>query len=218
MRNAEKDELEMAAKREAMINEGFRLFSEKGIENVSMQDVADACGIGIATLYRYYKTKLDLVIDIGAYKWKEYGEYVQKNHIDSNPGPFSAAKMFEFYLDFYIETYKNNKQLLIFNQYFNNYVIQQHATKEQMAPYNNSIARYEKLFDMMYEMAEKDGTIRTDIPKEKMFATTSHIMLAVGVRFALGVVYAAENEQDRTEEYELVKKMLMREYMTDKAL
>ena len=56
---------------------------------------------------------------------------------------------------------------------------------------------------------------KSDIPKEKMFATTSHIMLAVGVRFALGVVYAAENEQDRTEEYELVKKMLMREYMTE---
>ena len=46
MRNTEKDELEMAARREAMLREGFRLFAEKGIEPVTMQEVASACGVG----------------------------------------------------------------------------------------------------------------------------------------------------------------------------
>ena len=46
MRNAAKDEIEMTARRESMLKEGFRLFSEKGIEEVSMQEVADACGVG----------------------------------------------------------------------------------------------------------------------------------------------------------------------------
>ena len=66
MRNLAKDEVEMAARREAMLAEGFRLFSEKGIDTVSMQEVANACGVGIATLYRYYSTKLALVLAIGA--------------------------------------------------------------------------------------------------------------------------------------------------------
>lgn len=52
MRNLEKDEIEMTAKREAMIEQGFRLFAEKGIEPVGMLEVAEACHLGIATIYR----------------------------------------------------------------------------------------------------------------------------------------------------------------------
>ena len=52
----------MSTRREAMLAEGFRLFAEKGIEPVSMLDVAGACGLGVATLYRYYSTKLALAV------------------------------------------------------------------------------------------------------------------------------------------------------------
>ena len=63
MRNLEKDEIEMTARREAMLEKGFQLFAERGIEAVGMQEVANACGLGIATLYRYYKTRGDLFTD-----------------------------------------------------------------------------------------------------------------------------------------------------------
>ena len=55
----------MAANREDMMAEGFRLFSERGIEAVGMQEVADACHLGIATLYRYFRNKPELVLAIG---------------------------------------------------------------------------------------------------------------------------------------------------------
>ena len=35
-----------------MIEQGFRLFAEKGIEPVGMLEVAEACHLGIATIYR----------------------------------------------------------------------------------------------------------------------------------------------------------------------
>jgi len=66
MRNPEKDEREMAERRERMLETGFRVFSEKGIEPVSMQEVADSCGLGIATLYRCFSTKPAFVIAKGA--------------------------------------------------------------------------------------------------------------------------------------------------------
>ena len=71
------------------------------------------------------------------------------------------------------------------------------------------------MFHGLYEKGKSDGTIYTDLPEEKMFATTSHIMLAVAVRYAQGLVYAAEHEADRTEEYELLKHMIMREYVVN---
>ena len=45
-----------------------------------------------------------------------------------------------------------------------------------------------------------------------MFAATSHIMLAVALRYAQGLLYS-RNEQDRTEEYELLKQMIINEYV-----
>ncbi len=214
MRNLEKDEIEMAARREAMLREGFRLFSEKGIEAVPMQEVAKACGLGIATLYRYYNTKLALVLDIGTRQWTDYLAYAQDLSRELGTEKWTAAKEMEFYLDFYIDLYRNHKDLLRFNQNFNNYVQHEGATKEQMAPYLTSVGRLGGLAHRIYEKGKQDGTIRTDMPEAKMFATTAHIMLAVGVRFAQGLLYDAENEADRTEEFEFVKRMILREYVT----
>ena len=78
MRNAERDDIEMTARRERFLEEGFHILSENGIEASLMQDVAKASGCGIATLYRYFNTKLSLVLAIGTHRWEEFGEEVRK--------------------------------------------------------------------------------------------------------------------------------------------
>jgi len=213
MRNLEKDEIEMTARRQSMLREGFRLFAEKGIELVAMQEIANACGVGIATLYRYYNTKSALVVDIATRKWEEYAEHVRKERVKRNASAMTAAESFTFYLDFYLDLYKNHKDLLRFNQNFNNYVSHERIPVEQLTPYLQSISGFAEMFHGIYEKGKNDGTIKTDLPEEKMFAATSHIMLAVAVRYAQGLLYASENEEDRTEEYELLNRMILREYV-----
>ena len=41
------------------------LFLERGAENVRMTDIADECGIGVATLYRYFGTKSAIMLEAG---------------------------------------------------------------------------------------------------------------------------------------------------------
>ena len=50
-RNIERDEKEAMRRKEQLMEAGFRLFSQYGIENVSLQRVADAAEVGVATLY-----------------------------------------------------------------------------------------------------------------------------------------------------------------------
>ena len=213
MRNLEKDEIEMTARRQSMLREGFRLFAEKGIELVAMQEIANACGVGIATLYRYYNTKSALVVDIATHKWEEYGEYVKEKRVKRNAIAKTAAENFSFYLDFYIDLYKKHKDLLRFNQNFNNYVAHERVSVEQLTSYLQAISGFAEMFHNIYVKGKNDGTIKTDLSEEKMFATTSHIMLAVAVRYAQGLLYASKTEEDRTEEYELLKRMILREYV-----
>ena len=84
---------------------------------------------------------------------------------------------------------------------------------EQLKPYLRAIGSIAVLFHELYEKGKKDGTIRTDMPEEKMFASTAHIMLAVAVRYAQGLLYSAENETDRTEEFILLKNMILKEFV-----
>ena len=128
----------------------------------------------------------------------------------------TAAQELEFYLGFYIDLYKNHKDILKFNLSFNSYVINEGVTKEELAPYLESISVIGRLFHEVYEKGKRDGTLRTDLTEDKMFATTSHIMMAVGVRYAQGLIFASENEADRSEEYELLRRMILREFVIEK--
>lgn len=211
MRNVEKDEQEMTARREAMLAQGFRLFADRGIEAVSMQEVAKACGLGIATLYRYYNTKLALVIAIAVRQWNDYKEYISLQRKEKHVSEMTAAQELDFYLGFYIDLYREHKDLLCFNQNFNNYVQHEGAMPEQLRPYVESINVLARFFDELYEKGRKDGTIRTDLSKERMFASTSHIMLAVIVRYAQGLLFSGEDEADMTQEILLVKRMILKE-------
>ena len=213
MRNGKKDEIRMAAIREDMLAEGFRLFAERGIESVNMQQVADACHVGIATLYRYFRVKLDLVLAIGTRKWQEYDEYAREVRRAHCADDMTAAQELEFYLDFYINLYEHHKDLLRFNHNFNAYVRREGATPEQLAPYVKAIGQMERFFHDLYEKGKRDGTIRTDMPENKLFAATAHIMLAVGVRYAQGLLYQGDSEEDRTQEYQLLKHMILREFV-----
>ena len=47
-----------------------------------------------------------------------------------------------------------------------------------------------------------------------MFASTSHIMLAVAVRYAQGLLYSAEFEEDLSKEFQMLKRLLLKEYVT----
>ena len=51
-----------------------------------------------------------------------------------------------------------------------------------------------------------------------MFASTVHIMLAVGVRYSEGLLYSSENETDNIEEFEFLKKIMLKEFVKDGVL
>ena len=213
MRNLERDELEMSERRERMLETGFRIFAEKGIEAVPMQDVAQACGLGIATLYRYYRNKLAFVIAIGAKKWEEFFLEVEAEFERRGGELMNAAEELDFYLNAYILLYREHPDLLRFNQNFNGYVQHEQATDEQLRDYLRAAEPFAKKFHRVYEKGVRDGSIRTDEPEQIMFHTTMHIMLAVAGRFAQGVVVRTDDPEDLTKELMILKRMILSQYL-----
>lgn len=50
--------------RNKILNQAFRLFIDKGIQNVTLQEIAEACSIQRRTVYFYYKNKEDVAVEL----------------------------------------------------------------------------------------------------------------------------------------------------------
>ena len=76
MRGMAQDVLNMEMKRKEFMETGFKLFSEKSIESVTLPQIAEATGYGTATLYRYYDKKPGFVVAVAAWKWDEFANEI----------------------------------------------------------------------------------------------------------------------------------------------
>jgi len=209
MRDARKDAIEMAARRERLLEAGFRLMSARTIEAVTLQEIADEARIGIATLYRYFKAKPDLVIEIGTNIWKRYYVEVEKEYARLNGPAMNAAEELEFFLDSIIELYRSRRDVLRFNRNFDTYVQHERCTAAQMRPYNDAVAVFAKKFHTVVRKARADGSLRIPVSEPRLFVNLLYTMLSVAGKYAEGLVYPPDGERDMTDELEAIKRMIL---------
>ena len=202
-------ELPMVQRRERILEEAFRLFSEHSIEAVKLTDIADASGIGIATLYRYFGTKPDLAIEIAVKKWYEFAVFVESEYQRRGGMAIDASEELDFFLDCFIELYKNHKDILRFNRNFDTYVKHEGCTEEQMRPYNEAVSQFAERFHAVYLKGQKDGTLDIRFPERKFFLNILYIMLSVAGKYAEGLIYPSNDEPDKTEELYMLKHIIL---------
>ncbi len=215
MAGRRKNPAQTEATRTAFLEKSCELFAARDIESVSMAEIARACGYGTITLYRYYSAKPKLVVAAAAWKWERFaGEIWAGWERDGYDDTKSAAVHFALYLDFFLELYRRHADFLRFNQFFNVYVRSERVDAETLRPLREMIGRMKDRFHRtVYAKAERDRTVRTDEPEEKMFGKTLHLMLSAVTRYAVGLLYT-ESGFDAMEELEFLKKAILKEYLT----
>ncbi len=209
-RNLEQDAIQMAEKQKTILETAFRIFSERTIESVTMTDIAKESGIGIATLYRYYSTKQKLVMAVNGEVWKKYSASWEFSTGPERYANRTAKEQFEYFLDSFIELYRKHSDILRFNHFFNVYIQNEDVSEDEMKSYINFIYSLRERFEHMYQKGQKDRTMCCDVPAEKIFSLSLHLMLAAVTRYAVGLVY--DEDCDPEEELLIQKKMLMQEF------
>lgn len=201
------DALQKKETNRRILDAGFSIFSEMSIDKVSMAKVADKAGIGVATLYRYYRTKSELVVAVGTHAWSNF---IIGYMPLINEDKATAVEELEFFLDSFLELYKNHKRLLCFNQFFNIYIRNEAVPQEALNSYNEMIDRLAMRFHRTYVKGENDKTLCTEMSERTMFLSIMHLMLAAVTRYAVGLVYENDSESDK--ELILLRDMLMCEF------
>lgn len=213
-RNKEKDEAEKVRRARLAMESAFRLFAEKGIELVTMPDIAEDSGVGRPSLYRYFSSKTDLVVAIGSWKWSEYIEQYASSRTEAELEQMTAAQRLKWYMDSYLDLYRNHKDILRFNYFFNSFIGKGNVSPEQTQSYISVVDKMRKSLHMLYEKGLKDGTLRKDLPESVMLSSSFHIMLAAVTRYAVGLVYV-EDEHDPERELLLLEEALLSKYVVE---
>lgn len=208
-RNAERDEREAARRKEQLINAGFELFSKYGIENVSLQKVADAADVGVATMYKYYQTKVKLVVAISGKIWGDVWKQVLEQNGPDFFEKFTAYEYIKFYLDMIIKLYRERPEMLRFSNNYKNFLYHEGIEGGELNEHLDVLKPLRVMYHKLYERAKEDKSIRTDISEQQLFTTVAIAMLAVAERYAQGIIWANDNKPDHTQELEYMEEMLL---------
>lgn len=76
------------SKRDTIKAEALKLFAERGVDAVSVQDIATACAMAKPNLYAHFKSKDDLVRALFEEGYRDYGRQITEAL--AAPGPFRA--------------------------------------------------------------------------------------------------------------------------------
>jgi len=144
------------------------LFLAKGINNVTIKDIAEAAEVGEATIYRSFAKKQNIAI---ASAKKLAGEALSK--YSKVKGKNGFEKISALYSTF-LTIFKHDRHFYSFINEFDAYVV---AENSDLSDYEESILPFYKVFLDIYEEGLSDGSIKAvDDIRMFYFASTHAIM------------------------------------------
>lgn len=202
---------EMNIRNQRMIDAAFELFAEHNIEFTTMQAIADKAEVGIASLFRYYPSKLDLACAVCAAKWKEYFENSKVDEamkeIDSN----TTIENVNYILDVYVDLYKNHKKLLLFNDNFNHFFDNRSEESSTIQNYWDVLNPISKNIHLVYKKGVAENVFRTDLTESELTRLMLHTMMGACHHYVGGFIWEAADDavKDYTSDIIHVKNMII---------
>ena len=148
------------ARHEKIVETATELFLNSGVQNVQMQDIADAADIGIATLFRYFPKKEYIVVSVS----NAITNNMTKRIESIIAQPITAYEMLEQVLDYYMESSLDPNLRLA--KFFESFDLYKKMASEVPNHHEDYLKNRNKLANTLLQIAElgnKDGSLRSDL-------------------------------------------------------
>ena len=180
------------------------LFLANGIENVKMTDIADLSGIGVATLYRYFGTKIGIAIDAMTFLWNDLknlfgGVFDSENFISQ-----TGIKQLHDLMKMFIVLFSAHKDFMRLLGEFDRFVIHENVPPEQLKEYEESIIDFYPIVERAYKKGISDGTVRRIADFRLFYMTYAHALTALCKKFIDGEVLPSDDFSGAGKELEML--------------
>ena len=151
----------------------FNLFAEKGIESITMNEIAAQAEIGVASLYRYFSTKEDLAIECAIYAWKSEEEIFSDIFSSPDYDDLSGYEQMKIILGIFPRVLTTQEPFFRFVYYFDSFVKRQKVSLESLSAYEGTINGLKAIVIRSLKKGREDGSITYGKSKNEVIANAS---------------------------------------------
>ena len=223
MQAAEKRRLEVDNLKNTRINHiiecSFDLFAQHGMDEISMNQIAKESEIGVASLYRYFKTKDDLAIECAIYAWKHETEIFKSVYTAEDFDSKTGYEQLTLLLKCFTKAINEEGVFFRFIYYFDAYVRNQNVSPERLSRYEDIISSFKKFVLSALEKGEKDGTINfkkspnpvlAAASNSQMYFTMFHALFSMAQKLALsGDMLYMDREVEHDTQLDILINMIL---------
>ncbi len=163
----------------------IEIFKEMGIDNSKMTDIAQRADIGVATVYRYFDTKTEIVIAAAAIMWEEQISILYDKFGEPQFLKLNGAERVREILSLFITLYEKYPEFLSFLEHFDNYIVKEAIPLENLMGYEKIIMDTKSaIFDAIDE-GKKDASIKRNLDNDSFYITTTHALMSLSQKLIL---------------------------------
>lgn len=187
------------------VNVASGLFLEKGIDEVKMTDIAENCGIGVASLYRYFETKTEIVIRAGSILWKninaDFLDYMKKDKSSEGLDSLNYA------LNYYKILFLKHSDFIKFLDDFDRLMISEKVPSENLKDYEASVVNFYDQIKAAYDRGVTDGSVRKVDDLLLIYTAITHSLISVSQKFIRGAILSGDEFSYAEKEIEKILEM-----------
>jgi len=172
----ERKNREREERRTLILAKAKELILEKGIDALSMQEIADAAELSKATLYLYFQSKEEILARILEESARAFEGYVSARISPDSSGLDAIRTLWTSYIDLYGESHEVFVLSGISRYIDPNFLLDLGRTGSEI---ENPASRMLNLISSLLERGIADGTLKTEIKPQKLARTMILITTAI---------------------------------------
>lgn len=163
------------------------------MDDVKMTDVAEASRVGVATLYRHFSTKAQLVVAAGTLMWGYLNSGIRMAVEHEKFIAMDGATRLETMLRIYASVYVENPGFVRFLDEFDSMVREVGPDTLDLTEYSAQLDAFYVLFDDVYQMGLADGSITHRVAFRTYYLAVGHALMGVAEKLMAGDVIPSDH-------------------------
>ena len=170
-----------------ILDSAFELFAARGIEPVTMEDIAQKAKIAPAPLYRYFESKDNLVVRTATQAWITQMEDVLPNIVKPKYTNSTGYAQLEQIFILFVKLYEKHQDFLRFIYLFDAFAVKEKIHKDQMTNYESKILLVKEIISVAIQKGIEDGSINKKYAKagDALYFTLIHTFFSTAQKLAL---------------------------------
>lgn len=162
-------EQEKQLRKERIVQAAFHLFCQRGIEKVTLADIAKEAGVGNTSVYRYFKNKPQLVTETLSILWKQIGISLEESaEATENYDSMTGYEQLRIRLEGCKKLYLENSDYVLFS-YETKLYLQRNDVQLTKEQYDNLMLEIKGPCVSAIDKGKADGTVPTEEDSEDLF-------------------------------------------------